>query len=124
MESFNQPHFGQSFSNSTSPSDSTFNSRPSLIVPQSLLPEQTRTIQEKKQRKPRGKKLFSDEKVSNIKNRAKLRLIDEKLRFAIYDLLRFKSFLRFLRGLFSLRGSKRTITSIHWPYFGFIYLCH
>jgi len=70
MESFNQPHFGQSFSNSTSPSDSTFNSRPSLIVPQSLLPEQTRTIQEKKLRKPRGKKLFSDEKCAICQRKA------------------------------------------------------
>jgi len=74
MESFNQHNFAHSFSNSTSPSESTFdshiNSRPSLIVQQTRLPAATRTSPEKKPRKPRGKKLFSDERCAICQRKA------------------------------------------------------
>ena len=69
MENFNAPNFEQSLSNSTSPSASAFNYRPSLIQQQTLLPAEKRMSAEKKPRKPRGKKLFSDERVRTFSAR-------------------------------------------------------
>jgi len=70
MENFNAPNFEQSLSNSTSPSESAFNYRPSLIQQQTFLPAEKRTSAEKKPRKPRGKKLFSDERCAICQRKA------------------------------------------------------
>jgi hypothetical protein len=66
MENFNAPNFEESLSNSTSPSESAFEYQPSLIQQQTFLPAEKRISAEKKLRKPRGKKLFSDERVRKL----------------------------------------------------------